>query len=653
MKKEKNVFVETKKDKSTEVFKDFGSKWLELIDAPYNLGVKFRVYRLGDTGFEAEYYAYDRQFTKLINSETLEDINLRAYFVSDIILSKSIKDTFFLMSGKRRVGFVSKSEGLKIKGFISENDLIADLKTLQSQKDLRGISEAIAQYLKSKFSIITKSIEPPEIWIYEAGVYVPNGGDTLRTEIRRFLDRQFRIMSENEVLAKILRDTYNPNFLEKQNPDEICLQNGVLNLRTLELIPHTSDKIFIQKIPTSYNPDSDPVAWQGFLDTILPKKEDQIVLQEFLGSILLRPYRYQKALFLLGEGSNGKSTLLLIISEVVGSLNVSSLPLHQLLKNNFSGSSLFGKLLNVSGDTSANFEADWSVFKKLTGGDKLFCDRKYLSPIEFVNEAKLIFNTNTLPKIPFNTDNYAFWRRVLIINFQEKFIDVDSLDKCEDNDHLHLKDPEIINKLTTETLKSSILNWMLTGLQSLFAKGGFSENRTSTDLRESWILSSNPLQFFFEKYVILDPEAEISKAEFYTTFQNFCKINHVSCVSQKVVSTFLKLNGIGERQLFSSGLRVWVGLRITGITPITPFSQPFNTSTEQSNSSRNHVIPVNPVKDQDAFINPFKKVSDLCVSGASKSELLKHFSDENIAIFMRKGVIFEQKPGFFVENRGF
>jgi len=651
MKKEKSVLSRLSEDRDTEVFKDFDSKGLELIDAPYNLGVKFRVYRLGNTGFEAEYYAYDRQFTKLINSETLEEINLRAYFVSDIILSKSIKDTFFLMSGKRRVGFVSKSEGLKIKGFISENDLIADLKTLQSQKDLRGISEAIAQYLKSKFSIITKSIEPPEIWIYEAGVYVPNGCNSLRTEIRRFLDQEFRIMIENEVIAKVVRDTYDPDFLDRQNPDEICLQNGVLNLRTLELSPHTSDKIFIQKIPTSYNPDSDPVAWQGFLDTILPKKEDQVILQEFLGSILLRPYRYQKALFLLGEGSNGKSTLLSVVSEVVGQNNVSSLPLHQLLKNNFSGSSLFGKLLNVSGDTSANFEADWSVFKKLTGGDKLFCDRKYLSPIEFVNEAKLIFNTNTLPKIPFNTDNYAFWRRVLIINFEEKFVDF--LDNVETNEHIHLKDPDIVRKLISENTKSAVLNWLLTGLQSLFAKGGFSENRTSTDLRESWILSSNPLQFFFEKHVILDPEAEILKAEFYTTFQNFCKTNHVTCVSQKAVSTFLKAQGIGERQLFSSGLRVWVGLLITGITPITPFSQPFNISNEQSNSSKNHVIPVIPVMDQDAFINPFKKVADLCASGASISELLKYFSNENISIFKQKGVIFEQKPGFFVENRGF
>lgn len=649
--KEKKSLPNDSGDKGTQLFKDFDSKGLELIDAPYNSGVKFRVYRLGDTGFEAEYYAQDRQFTKLIDSKTGGEINLRPYCVGDVTPSKTIKNTFFLMSGKRRAGFVSKDEGLKIKGFVSEIDLIADLKTLQSQNDLRGISEAITQYLESKFKIITKSIDPPEIWIYEAGIYVPNGCNTLRTKIRRFLDQEFRIIIENEVIAKITRDTFDSKFLDRQNPDEICIKNGVLNLSSLELSPHTPDKIFIQKIPTSYDPDVTPEVWQGFLDSILPKKEDQVILQEFLGSILLRPYRYQKALFLLGEGSNGKTTLLLILSNIIGSDNVCSLPLNQLLKNNFSASSLFGKLANVCGDTSSNFEADWSVFKKLVGGDKLFCDRKYLVPIEFINEAKLIFNTNVLPKIPFNNDNYAFWRRILIINFEEKF--VDSLDGVEGNEHVHLKDVNILSKLIDENTKSAVLNWLLTGLQSLFAKGGFSENRTSTDLRESWILSSNPLQFFFEKYVILDPEAEISKAEFYTTFQNFCKINHVSCVSQKVVSTFLKLNGIGERQLFSSGLRVWVGLRITGITPITPFSQPFNISTEQSNSSKNPVIPVIPVMDQDAFINPFKKVADLCVSGASKSELLKHFSDENIAFFMQKGVIFEQKQGFFVENKGF
>jgi hypothetical protein len=152
--------------------------------------------------------------------------------------------------------------------------------------------------------------------------------------------------------------------------------------------------------------------------------------------------------------------------------------------------------------------------------------------------------------------------------------------------------------------------------------------------------------------VILDLEAEIPKSEFYTTFQNFCKINHVSCVSQKAVSSFLKAQGIGERQN-SKGQRVWIGVTLTPLTPLTPFSQPFNISNKISDSLKNHVNPVNPVKIEDAFINPFKKVADLCASGASISELLKHFSNENISIFKQKGVIFEQKPGFFVENRGF
>jgi putative DNA primase/helicase len=41
-------------------------------------------------------------------------------------------------------------------------------------------------------------------------------------------------------------------------------------------------------------------------------------LQEFYGLCLTREVRYQRALFMVGEGRNGKSTALFILESIVG-----------------------------------------------------------------------------------------------------------------------------------------------------------------------------------------------------------------------------------------------------------------------------------------------------------------------------------------------
>jgi hypothetical protein len=55
--------------------------------------------------------------------------------------------------------------------------------------------------------------------------------------------------------------------------------------------------------------------------------EKQVLLQEFLGYVLMPTCCFEKALFMYGTGANGKSTVIKILEVIIGKNNISHLTL--------------------------------------------------------------------------------------------------------------------------------------------------------------------------------------------------------------------------------------------------------------------------------------------------------------------------------------
>ena len=69
------------------------------------------------------------------------------------------------------------------------------------------------------------------------------------------------------------------------------------------------------------------------------------------------------------------------------------------------------------------------VLKSLTGGDMVQANPKYMDPIEFMPQFKLIVCTNNLFEVPTNDD--GTWRRIRLCNFVSKFVEKPSEDKTK------------------------------------------------------------------------------------------------------------------------------------------------------------------------------------------------------------------------------
>jgi len=326
-----------------------------------------------------------------------------------------------------------------------------------------------------------------EILFYNTieGVWQPGAEEIIRQLCHR-VDNELSIHNLNEVTDKIRRMTYGSRNLFVNNP-HLALNNCVLNMETFEVDSHKPEYYLTNKLKVDYDPSAIPHAIELFLSQILPP--DSISkMQEIMGYCLLPDYRFQKAFICVGEGANGKSTLLNLLIKFLDPENVSHILMQDFDKKTFASSKLYGKMAYIASDLPEKEMRQTGMFKMLTGGDRITAERKYKEPFEFVNKAKLIFSANKPPIIYDDVD--AMWRRLCLIRFPYQFVG----DKADTN---------LLEKLTTPEELSGLLNACLMALFRLKERGCFEKDEDIQKLREEYLLSSNPIQCFAE-YVLED-----------------------------------------------------------------------------------------------------------------------------------------------------
>jgi len=386
-------------------------------------------------------------------------------------------------------------------------------------EDGRFIPALLAEEIMKIEQFLTDRITD-EIYVYLDGVYKPIGESVITEYCQRALGKEFRKNRAAEVIAYIRASTY--GFFYEPDPSFINLRNGILDLKTGELLHHSPSFKFLSKIPVIYDPKAECPNILEFLDQVTGNPEDRETLIEFTGYCLWRGYPIQKALMLVGEGNNGKSTFLNLVREFLGRDNVSCVSLQDIVEQRFAIANLYGKLANIYADLPDRALRQTGMFKMLTGGDAITAEKKFKNPFTFTNYAKLMFSCNRLPMSLDDTD--AFFRRWLIVVFPNQF----EGDKA---------DPNILRKLTTHDELSGLLNLALERLKRLLERNRFTISPTTEELREEYMRKSNPIGAFMTECVKADPEGVIVKKELYSLFCEYCRRNKLPAVNQ---DTFFK-----------------------------------------------------------------------------------------------------------------
>ena len=163
----------------------------------------------------------------------------------------------------------------------------------------------------------------------------------------------------------------------------LTMQNGLYDLSNYKLIPHDPGIFTTNLLPYDYDPDADCPRWMQYLDEVFLSDQATIqFVQEAVGYIFQKSIPKAAVFFLVGDGGNGKSVFIDIISSLCGKENVSNISLNKLNDEKYLPE-LFGKMINVSGETPKAKFMNTDLIKAVVAGDWVTGREVFKNPWKF------------------------------------------------------------------------------------------------------------------------------------------------------------------------------------------------------------------------------------------------------------------------------
>ena len=342
-----------------------------------------------------------------------------------------------------------------------------ELFTLISKEKVRAITsdeDRCMNYVSRACDLIRDAIEKSSVAAYNGIIYCftgmiyepfPHKEDFSNMVHELWADLGMKksiLMSKKALIVNTLRDMV---YSKELVPDttKVVFENGVYDVERKEFSKTVEkDCISFSILPYRYSSRAGYVNWQMFLDSVLPKKEYQMVLQEFVGSAFINraETKIETMLILKGNGANGKSVVLGTIMGVLGKSNISNISISELIKGNdkkMNIAKINGKRLNYCPEINIDrLTRESDILKALISGEPVEARALYGNNFTAYDVPLMMSNCNRLPRITDWTNGMR--RRLTVIPF-----DV-TIPKEKQN-------PNLINEFIDEY--SGIFNWIIEG----------------------------------------------------------------------------------------------------------------------------------------------------------------------------------------------
>lgn len=326
--------------------------------------------------------------------------------------------------------------------------------------------------------------------------------------------------------------------------------NGVLDLKTGQLRPHSRNDLVTKLVPSVYDPAAKCPTWEKFLARVMGGNAAVIAyLQRVVGYSLTGSTREQCFFFLHGTGANGKSTFLDVVRDLMGDYG-QHMPTEALLTKSYASSGPTPEIARLKGVRYATaVEADAgrrlaeALIKQMTGGEPLAARFNRADTFEFFPTHKLFLAANHKPEIR-GTD-HAIWRRVHTIPFEVTIPEGE-------------RDPNLTGKLKGEL--PGILAWAVKGCLEWQAKGlqipeavrlATQEYRTEMDL----------LGDFLEQVCLVSVSVRVKTADLYGAYERWCLEERREVVKHRAFSLRLKERGFKTSHTRNGNWWLGVALR--------------------------------------------------------------------------------------------
>lgn len=359
----------------------------------------------------------------------------------------------------------------------------------------------------------------------------------------------------------------------------LCVGNGVVDLRTGELFPHSPEYYMCMATGVRYvligpsQKDEDgqfltaetwqelAPRWCKVLSTIFDGDRDRIeFLQRYMGYIATGETKEDTILVLHGVGGTGKSTLLDSCRHVLGLYAVSIKS--DLTKGASKGvrdglaQAIFARL-GIFKELSKDTMLDWDLIKEITSNSSVLELRElYGHFFQGKPLLKIVFDTNHRPVT--EDPDRSIIRRLKLIPFNHIFTDKEA------DDNLY----EYLIKHEAE----GILRWIVEGAIKWYAKGLGNPSFLKEELRQyEAALDRYLLIAWFQQFIRIIHNGTLPRSEMQPTqdifkmYYNYAQDSGVEPASIQEVSSFIEARG-GRKAQVSIGKRqrmAWLNVQFS------------------------------------------------------------------------------------------
>lgn len=218
-------------------------------------------------------------------------------------------------------------------------------------------------------------------------------------------------------LAALLRVP--ESSMDERAPYLLNVANGTVDLRTGQMRPHDPRDLITYCLPTPYVPGAQCPRFLALLHGLCGHDRDVTwYLARLLGYALVGANPDQVCVFLSGPSNNGKSTVMHIVSEVLGELaHESQATLITVSKHGRNArveNSIRGRRFITISETSGHMSIEEGQLKRITGDPVISVDQHYAkeelrTPVTWL----IVVVTNEMPALASFDD--AVRRRVIVI----------------------------------------------------------------------------------------------------------------------------------------------------------------------------------------------------------------------------------------------
>ena len=412
----------------------------------------------------------------------------------------------------------------------------------------------VARELMRQHTMIASPVSQQEgmgltLFMYDDGYFKSNGSSVIRSEVDRMLADQSktpRIQSVIDLLRERCKKDY--RGLNRKACQLINVENGMLDWKTGELLPHDESYFSTIRINASWNPDIQTNTVDKFLEEVFPS-DALLLAEEILGYLLIPSTKFHKSFVLVGEGANGKSRFIDLIKGLAGDENVTAISLHDIEDGRFAKANLFGKLVNVDSETADKILKSTAQFKSITGEDLVMGEHKGKDPFFFTPFVRMVFSANRFPRS--NDPTKGYFRRLVMIPFDREFTE-------------QTRDLDMTEKLLTPEARSRALFRAVQGLKRLMEARRFTDPDSSKKVLEDYKRECNSAYDFAQSFTAPADNLWIRKGEVYEKYTKWCRWGNLKPFSErefnKILSQALKFVD-GRERTDDGSIRVWKGIR--------------------------------------------------------------------------------------------